>query len=81
MTEYGECRPVGDKDAGASSPEGEKDGIAFSQTGSGCRHEKLLLVAKPYTVRSIKPPHIAPHKLSCQSCWVLQRLRNMVSTK
>lgn len=27
--EYGECRPVGDKDACASSPEGGKDGIAF----------------------------------------------------
>ena len=24
VREYGECRPVGDKDAGASSPEGEK---------------------------------------------------------
>lgn len=27
--EYGECRPAGDKDACASSPEGGKDGIAF----------------------------------------------------
>lgn len=67
MTEYGECRPVGDKDAGASSPEGGKDSIAFSQTDSGCYHEKPPLVARQCTFRCIKPPNIAPHVLSCQN--------------
>lgn len=45
----------------------EKGSIAFSQTGSGCCHEKMLLVAKQCAVRSIKSPNIAPQKLSCQS--------------
>lgn len=67
VAEYGECWPVGDNDAGASSPRGEKDGIAFSQADSGCHHEKLLLVAKQCAVGSTKPPNITPHELPCQS--------------
>lgn len=72
MREYGECRPVGDKDAGASSPEGEKGLCSISffffffTDRAAFHHEKLLLVAKQCTVGSIKPLNIAPRKLSCQ---------------
>lgn len=40
MAEYGECRPVGDKDAGASSPEGRKKRMVL-------RFHRQALVATP----------------------------------
>lgn len=67
MMEYGECRAVGDKDSDVSSHGGERDGITFSQTHSGCHHEKLLLVAKRCSNGSIKPPKIPHQELPCQS--------------
>lgn len=53
-------------------PREKKDCVAlffffsFFTDRAAFHHEKLQLVAKQYTVGSIKPLNIAPRKLSCQ---------------